>query len=333
MSKKSNKEYSEEVEKILVKLSKKQITKEKLIKLGLKHFTEKTLDRILGCGNFVESVSTTDLSKGKVVRVMRCKNRFCPICLATTSRKRGYILGIVLQALKERLNYDFLFLTLTVPNVNGNQLLEELQKQYKAIKRFVQRKEFKKISKGYIRKTEITYNEKRDDYHPHIHLLIAVDSNYFTRENYVNQKVWLKIWRECKKNKSITQVHITKADSSSYRELAKYEAKDLEYLNYGEKVFDVFYNALHGRRCLTWNGCFQEYKKMYDNGELDSLGVVDENYYTKISSFNYRFNDKKYTHNGTRLMNQEELEKYNGMKIEDDNLESGDGSENPGDLL
>ena len=313
MSKKSNKEYSEEVEKILVKLSKKQITKEKLIKLGLKHFTEKTLDRILGCGNFVESVSTTDLSKGKVVRAMRCKNRFCPICLATTSRKRGYILGIVLQALKERLNYDFLFLTLTVPNVNGNQLLEELQKQYKAIKRFVQRKEFKKISKGYIRKTEITYNEKRDDYHPHIHLLIAVDSNYFTRENYVNQKVWLKIWRECKKNKSITQVHITKADSSSYRELAKYEAKDLEYLNYGEKVFDVFYKALAGRKTMTYNGCFQEHKKLFETGYFDDYIEKDDNYYELTSFHSYENQFKKYKYLKTREMTNKELEMIRGL--------------------
>ena len=49
---------------------------------------------------------------------------------------------------------NFLFLTLTVPNVVASNLKIELDEQYKALKRFIQLKEFKKISRGYVRKTE-----------------------------------------------------------------------------------------------------------------------------------------------------------------------------------
>ena len=73
------KSKSRQVEEILQKLEKKQLTKEKLEQLGLKHFSEKTLQRIHDCGNFIQSVLTADESTGKVVKANRCMNRFCQI--------------------------------------------------------------------------------------------------------------------------------------------------------------------------------------------------------------------------------------------------------------
>lgn len=314
------KSKSRQVEEILQKLEKKQLTKEKLEQLGLKHFSEKTLQRIHDCGNFIQSVLTADESTGKVVKANRCMNRFCPICLATRSRKQGFALGVILETLRENYDYKFLFLTLTVPNVPGHELIKELQKQYESLKRFIQRKQFKNISKGYVRKTEITYNLNRNDFHPHIHMLIAVDENYFTRENYVKQETWLEIWKKCKKDDSITQVHIKKADEESFRELAKYEAKDLEYLNYGEEVFDVFFKALKGRKTLTFNGCFQEHKKLFELGEFDDYIEKDDNYYELTSFHSYENHFKKYKHLETREMTKEELEDFNDMGIMDEEI-------------
>jgi len=314
------KSKSRKVEQILQKLEKKQLTKEKLEQLGLKHFSEKTLERIQNCGNFIQSVLTADGSTGKVVKANRCMNRFCPICLATRSRKQGFMLGVVLETLRENYDYKFLFLTLTVPNVAGDRLLEELQKQYESLKRFIQRKQFKNINKGYVRKTEITYNPKRNDFHPHIHMLIAVDESYFTRENYVKQEEWLEIWKKCKRDDSITQVHIKKADEESFRELAKYEAKDLEYLNYGEEVFDVFFKALKGRKTLTWNGCFQKHKKLFEDGEFDDYIEKDDNYYELTSFHSYENHFKKYKHLETREMTDEELEEFNDLGIMDEEI-------------
>lgn len=314
------KSKSRQLEEILQKLEKKQLTKEKLEQLGLKHFSEKTLQRIHDCGNFIQSVLTADESTGKVVKANRCMNRFCPICLATRSRKQGFALGVILETLRENYDYKFLFLTLTVPNVPGHELIKELQKQYESLKRFIQRKQFKNISKGYVRKTEITYNPNRNDFHPHIHMLIAVDENYFTRENYVKQETWLEIWKKCKRDDSITQVHIKKANEESFRELAKYEAKDLEYLNYGEEVFDVFFKALKGRKTLTFNGCFQEHKKLFELGEFDDYIEKDDNYYELTSFHSYENHFKKYKHLETREMTKEELEDFNDMGIMDEEI-------------
>ena len=43
-------------EEILKKLEKKQISKEKLLELGIDCFSEKTLERIFNCGNFIQAV-------------------------------------------------------------------------------------------------------------------------------------------------------------------------------------------------------------------------------------------------------------------------------------
>ena len=309
------------IEEILKKLEPKQVTKETLIELGVPHFTEKTIERINNCATFLQSVSNFDRNKSKIVKANRCMNRFCPICMATKARKEAYMLLIILKFLSCAKGYEFIFLTLTVPNVAGDELVGELDEQYLALKRLIQRKEFKAISNGFIRKTEITYNQKRNDFHPHIHMLIAVNKSYFTNINtYVSQHKWQEIWKKCKKDNSITQVNVKKANESSFKELAKYEAKDFDMLGYSQEVFDVFYKALKGRKTLTFNGCFQEAKKMYKEGKLDEYKEVDKTEYVDTFFHMFNYSKSKYDFIKERPMNNEELVKYNGMKIMDEEI-------------
>lgn len=309
------------IEEILKKLEPKQVTKETLIELGIPHFTEKTIERINNCATFLQSVSNFDRNRSKIVKANRCMNRFCPICMATKARKEAYMLLIILKFLSCAKGYEFIFLTLTVPNVVGDELVGELDEQYLALKRLIQRKEFKAISNGFIRKTEITYNQKRNDFHPHIHMLIAVNKSYFTEKSlYVSQHKWQEIWKKCKKDNSITQVNVKKANESSFKELAKYEAKDFDMLGYSQEVFDVFYKALKGRKTLTFNGCFQEAKKMYKEGKLDEYKEVDKTEYVDTFFHMFNYSKSKYDFIKERPMNNEELVKYNGMKIMDEEI-------------
>lgn len=309
------------IEEILKKLEPKQVTKETLIELGIPHFTEKTIERINNCATFLQSVSNFDRNRSKIVKANRCMNRFCPICMATKARKEAYMLLIILKFLSCAKGYEFIFLTLTVPNVAGDELVRELDEQYLALKRLIQRKEFKAISNGFIRKTEITYNQKRNDFHPHIHMLIAVNKSYFTEKSlYVSQHKWQEIWKKCKKDNSITQVHVKKANESSFKELAKYEAKDFDMLGYSQEVFDVFYKALKGRKTLTFNGCFQEAKKMYKEGKLDEYKEVDKTEYVDTFFHMFNYSKSRYDFIKERPMNNEELVKYNGMKIMDEEI-------------
>lgn len=305
----------------LNKLTTKQELKKRLLELGIEHFTDKTIERVFNCANWLQVVFNYEkdsIGSSKIVKSNRCMNRFCPVCQATRSRKDAYMLDIILRYLREEFGYNFLFLTLTVPNVASNELVDELNTQYESLHKLVKRKEFKRISLGYIRKTEITYNEKRDDYHPHIHMLIAVKPSYFTSRDFVKRDTWLRIWRECTGNDKITQVDIRKANEKSFRELAKYEAKAIDFLSYSQEVFDTFYFAMKGRKMLTWNGCFQTAKKKYKKGDLDKYKDVDESEYTHISFHSY--NQTNYDLIKEREMSKKEFEKYNNMAILDEEI-------------
>lgn len=325
MKKKSNEKSLQEKLNLLVD---KQKLKQKLLELGVEHFTDKTLERIFNCGNFLQSVLTEDLQKSKIVKSNRCTNRFCPICAATKARKNAFMLSVILNYLHNEQKYEFLFLTLTVPNVPGADLKSELDKQYESLHRFIKRKEFKAISLGYLRKTEVTYNSARNDFHPHIHMLVAVEKTYFTNsKKYVRQDKWLELWRQSRRDDSITQVHIAKANQSSFAELAKYEAKATDMLNYDESVFDVFYRALKGRKTLTWNRCFLEGKKKFKSGELNHLMELDENEYFYIAFHSYKIDSEKYELSKMREMTPKEIEKYvNKFEIIDEDI-SDDSSE------
>lgn len=308
-------------EEILKKLEKKQISKEKLLELGIDCFSEKTLERIFNCGNFIQAVMNVDRTSSKVVKANRCMNRFCPICMATKSRKDAYMLNIILEYLKSSFDYEFLFLTLTVPNVAGDELVKELNKQYEAIQRLTKRKEFKAVSRGYVRKTEVTYNQERNDFHPHIHMLIVVDKSYFTNYKlYIKHSRWLELWKSCRQNDNISQVNIKKADTNSFKELSKYEAKDFEMLSYSQEVFEYFHNALHGRKTLTYNGCFHIGKKKFQSGELDSFKETDPVEYVDTSFHSYELDISRYKLVKERELSKNEHLKFNNMKIMDERI-------------
>ena len=144
-----------------------------------KKLSKKMRKYVESCSTFMMFYADVTLEKRKLMNANSCKNRFCPFCSYRKARKEGLKISILMKKLDLDQNYEFLFLTLTAPNVPGERLREELDDYAKAFKRFSETKAFEKINVGYIRKLEITYNENRNDYHPHYHLLICVKKNYF----------------------------------------------------------------------------------------------------------------------------------------------------------
>lgn len=184
----------------------------------------------------------------------------------------------------------FIFLTLTAPNVRAEELTKEISRYNLAFKNLCKRDEVARILKdnGYIRKLEITYNKNRNDYHTHIHALIAVNKSYFTDRTYLSHARWLELWRECMEDDSITQVDVRKvkkhgnkndvSEGKAANEIAKYTAKDEDYFH-SQEIFDVFYSALKGRQVLTYSGIFAEANKKYKAKELEEYKTVDDTEY------------------------------------------------------
>lgn len=264
------------------------------------------------------------LEHKKLHKANSCKNRFCPMCAWRKARKNALKIGVLMQYLKEVENKEFIFLTLTAPNVKAEELNEEIKYYNQSFKRLIERKEVKSAVRGYVRKLEVTYNKERDDYHPHFHVILAVDKHYFNNKNqYIKRDRWLELWQQSTKNNLITQVDIRKVKQTDNKkevsEIAKYSAKDSDYLE-DEKVFDTFYKSLSGKRLIVYSGLFKDASKKYENKELEKYKELDPTEY--IYQIFYQWNRQDYIQFEKKLMSEEMQKEVNNQMLDEDNFEN-----------
>lgn len=140
-----------------------------------------------------------------------CKKRWCIICnrIRTADLLQKYL--PTLESWTEKT-----FLTLTIPNCLDSDLVNTMNlmlKNFSKIKDLC-RKEGKNLIG--IRKLEITYNRRRNDYHPHYHLIL---------ENSKNCKKIIKNWLRHFPQAERNAQDYRPADQNSCFELFKYFTK------------------------------------------------------------------------------------------------------------
>ncbi|HBH2233858.1 protein rep [Staphylococcus capitis] len=283
-----------------------------------RHIGENQMDLVENCNTFLSFVTDKTLEKKKLYKSNPCKNRFCPVCAWRKARKDALGLSLMMQYIKQQENKEFIFLTLTTPNVNSDELENEIKGYNNSFRKLIKRKKVDSVIKGYVRKLEITYNKKRDDYNPHFHVLIAVNKSYFTdKRYYISQKEWLNLWRDVTGMPEITQVRVQKIKQNNNKELyemAKYSGKDSNYL-INQKVFDAFYKSLKGKQILVYSGLFKDARKKLKNGDLDYLKEVDPTEY--IYQIFYVWNQKEYLASEIFDLTEEEKSKINHRMIDE----------------
>lgn len=161
-----------------------------------------------------------------------CKNRWCPSCnrIRTANYMTRYL--PVLESQKE-----LYFVTLTRPNVVVVDLraeIKELLRLYRCIVNGdkIIRNLIKSTNTIGLRKLECTYNPQRDDYHPHLHLLV---SNRLVADAIVTK--WLKLSptanRDAQCVKPVTEL------AGGVKEIFKYFSKLLARTATGRVYFDA----------------------------------------------------------------------------------------------
>lgn len=316
-----------------------------------KHLTVKSINRFETCSSWMHFLTNGAMSVKRLHRTDSCGNRFCPICTWKAAKKNAIKISVVLEAIKEIERKEFLFLTLTAPNCAGEDLGEEINRFNKAVNKLFKRRSVERIAKGYIRKLEVTtdqekyiteslYKRKKDyydlrglkvgdpnptynTYHPHFHIIVAVNKSYFNMPSeFISKQEWLDMWRSCMGDKSITQVDARKVsargNSNAVLEVAKYSAKGSD-LYHSETVFDTFYTGLKKRQLLVYSGMCKEYAKKYEVGELDNFKQKDEDVYTHLLRSIWK--GSKYD-SKLRELSPEEFEEFNkrALLIEEDDL-------------
>lgn len=320
-------ELKEQSQLLLDKCTKKKKKNPKFSSYIEPLVSKKLSERIKECGDFLQMLSDLNLENSKLHRASFCGNRFCPMCSWRIACKDSLEISILMEHLRKEESKEFIFLTLTTPNVKGADLDNSIKAYNKAFKKLMERKEVKSIVKGYIRKLEVTYNldkssKSYNTYHQHFHVVLAVNRSYFKKQNlYINHHRWLSLWQESTGDYSITQVDVRKAKINDYKEvyeLAKYSAKDSDYL-INREVFTVFYKSLKGKQVLVFSGLFKDAHKMYKNGELDLYKKLDTIEYAYMVSYNWL--KKKYDTSNIRELTEEEKQKFNKNLIEDVDIE------------
>lgn len=308
---------------IMEKYTEKKLKNQLLQTLVSKHVSEKTLERVKECNTFLFMVGDQTMEKTKLHRSNNCENRFCPMCAWKKARKNALKIGILMQHLREVEDKEFLFLTLTAPNVKAEELKDEIKHYNQSFKRLMERKAVKQAIKGYVRKLEVTYNKDRDDYHPHFHVILAVNKSYFTDKNYyINRDRWLELWQKSTKNPLITQVDIRRVKHTDNKkevsEIAKYSAKDSDYLQ-DETIFDTFYKTLSGKRLIVYSGLFKEASKKYENKELEHYKEIDPTHY--IYQIFYHWGQTDYIQTEQKLMSEDMQKEVNQTMLEETDIE------------
>ena len=273
--------------------------------------TENRLQSLEQCGdNLLFSVN--DKKEKRLKGANFCRLRTCPMCNWRKSLKMfGQTNKIANKILEQNSSTRFLFVTFTVKNCSADKLSQTIDMMNIGFKRLTDKSKklaitnkFKNNMLGYIRAMEVTYNQEKDTYHPHIHCIFAVKAQYFTH-GYIKKGDWQYIWGECCKTEyePIVKVQTIKnSTSKAVAEVAKYPVKMDELANYQDenkaiKALIVFTKILKGRRLITFGGVFTEARKQLklddvETGDLVNLEDEQKENFEEIKTVLYKFNVK-----------------------------------------
>jgi hypothetical protein len=195
--------------------------------------------------------SFTLIQSGHTFTARYCKQRWCKVCnrIRTGKLMRGY--SDTIEAMSEPQ-----FLTLTIPNVSGENLRDSIKEMTGKIQKIqdLRRKRKQPLIKA-IRKLECTYNPDRDNYHPHFHFIIE------SKEQAEQLKAaWIERNPEALEYlQDIRPAHNPIELFKYFAKLTSKSSKDTQILKDGKKsreewhypkALDLIFTAIQGMRII-----------------------------------------------------------------------------------
>lgn len=242
-----------------------------------------------------------------------CKDKFCNNCKKVKQASRlAQFMPVIEELKKDKYIYH---LVLTVPNCNGTNLKPKIKNifdnfykinRYLKLEKKIKGLDFEQYGySGAIRSLEVTY--RIDDYHPHLHCIIALDKplddNRYIKNTYSKSRkngyrkftdfeiLIQKIWYLLNNGEKVTKKAIDNLelgysctidpiDESSAYEVFKYMTKSTDeksnVLTY--ENFKTLYFGLYRVRQIQGYGCFYNIKD--DDSIIDQ---VDDYYDTLVN--------------------------------------------------
>lgn len=259
--------------------------------------------RLRDCSPLLGFAIDPDTGKKRLKTAWFCRVRLCPVCQWRRSLKiYGQAVQVISAADADK-PHGWIMLTLTVKNVDGCDLSNELDLMLQSWRRLTRCSAWRQRVIGSMRSLEVTHNlnpdgANYDTYHPHIHALLCVPTSYFSGRLYLSRAKWAQLWKEAAELDYTPEVYVSrvKGDSAgALAEVAKYASKPADYilpddLDLMEDTVATLDAALNRRRLISWQGNLKKIKAKLglddiDEGDLINTGddegeVLDEEHLT-----------------------------------------------------
>lgn len=246
---------------------------------------EKKASRVRFCGSSLAFLVELKTGVRRLQDADFCRERLCPMCQWRKSLKVFQKVSRVMDVVEqENPTLVPLFLTLTVQNCPTDQLSKILDILFKGWYRMTNHRKMQRIVKGWFRALEVTYNDKDDTFHPHLHAVIMVDKAYFKKNNkdYMETEEWVQMWRKAAKLDYdpicyIRRVKGGKRKHKAIAEVAKYTMKDKDFVKNEMDLTDTLVYFLSigfkNRRLFAFGGILKDVAKQLgaekpDEGDL-----------------------------------------------------------------
>ena len=277
----------------------------KFYNTGFKNEAEK----IKQCGNYLEFAlkehQITKDSKKKLAGANFCKNRFCPMCSWRRIRNITGQLKDAFSVIQEKQKIATLFLTLTVSNPDVKDLKSTIAKMNKAFNEMTRTKAFNNAVLGYFKSIEILGDKTpKGQAHPHFHILLVVDSKYFSSRNYLNKAEWTEMWRKALRVDYTPVVDVRRIKSknenfsdidSAIIETVKYSVKHSDLVKRSNEDFYYLYTQTKNLRFISAGGILKEHLNLIKIDEdLINLKKENEALWIEIARLIYTFQNGEY---------------------------------------
>lgn len=153
------------------------------------------------CGSYLtfshqEHIKTLD-KRIKLKKADYCKFRFCSTCNWRRNLNINRELLQAFEAIEATQSVSYLFLTLTIRNPQTEDLKATVKHLNDSFKRMTKTKAYKDAILGHFKALEIVGDKTpQGEVHPHLHIILIVNSSYFKSRNYISQAKWIEMWKK-----------------------------------------------------------------------------------------------------------------------------------------
>ena len=231
-------------------------------------FMGKFSSRLQACRKYAFFVQNKATKKLRV-QSSRCKLRWCPICrdvsrMIVTSATEGWL----------KIQKYPKMITLTLKH-SDDPLQLQINRIYKAFKKLRTRAYFQRLITGGIWFFQLKFNHTTEQWHPHIHCLVA--------GSFLPHKRLKQLWYKITGDSDIVDIRkVTDLENCS-NEVARYATSPADIAAVDqERAMDIYNSTKHRRICGSWGSARSVMLKPKPLDDLDMWERVADFYFVNI---------------------------------------------------